>query len=161
MSDFRVEKHHARATLTLSSGVEVTGSFFLAEATPHRVGPERVYDLLNRPDRFFPFEVDAREDRGAYVALFSREHVVVAELDRETSLAEDDGTFDLASNKIVSLLLDNGARLRGELHIEMPSGRDRVSDFANRDARFSYFGARDALKLVNLDRVAEILPISD
>src|SRR5262245_19738639 len=56
MSQFRVEKRRVEAELTLSSGERLKGCFFLATSSATHPGPERVVDLLNSEQGFFPFE---------------------------------------------------------------------------------------------------------
>src|SRR4029079_12837938 len=86
MSQYRIEKqHHVSAAITLVTGTELRGTFFLAEATTAHSGPERVYDLLNQPDRFFPFEVGGRDGKTAYVSLLARSHVLFVTLDEPSS----------------------------------------------------------------------------
>ena len=59
LSEFRVEKSRAEATLTLSNGASVRGCFFVAGSSRTHAGPERVKDVLNGETGFFPFEVTA------------------------------------------------------------------------------------------------------
>ena len=153
MSQYRIEKQHdVMATITLASGVELRGSFFLADAATAHSGRERVYDLLNEPERFFPFDVEGRDGKPSYVSLLARSHVLFVTLDEPAAeLHYDDLSLGMASRKFVSLLLTNGARMRGELFIVMPEGMDRVSDFAN----------RDQMSIVNFDHVIEILPMAE
>jgi len=78
MSQYRIEKqHHVSAAITLVTGTELRGTFFLAEATTAHSGPERVYDLLNDPDRFFPF--DGR-GIGIWIALIAALGLIVGGL---------------------------------------------------------------------------------
>jgi len=163
MSQYRIEKQHdVMAVVTLASGAEMRGSFFLAEATTAHSGRERVYDLLNERDRFFPFEVEGRDGKPSYVSLLARSHVLFVTLDEpSTEMPYDDLSLGMASRKFVSLLLTNGVRMRGEVFVAMPEGMSRVSDFANREGRFQYFGAHDRMSLVNFDHVVEILPMTE
>jgi hypothetical protein len=159
MSQFRIEKSRkVKATIATATGPEVSGTFFLADATSLHSGPERVSDLLNESERFFPFEV-AGPDGKVHVGLFARAHVLYVQLAPESLEAEGVAELAFASDRPVSLLLTNGERLRGELHVATPDGMDRVSDFANRGERFQYFGSRDKLSMVNLDHIIEILPM--
>ena len=47
ISDFRVEKSRAEATLTLSNGMSVRGFFFVSGNSRTHQGPESVKDVLN------------------------------------------------------------------------------------------------------------------
>jgi len=163
MSEYRIEKqHHVTATITLVTGTELRGSFFLAETATAHSGRERVHDLLNESDRFFPFDIEGRDGKQSHVSLLARAHVLFVTLDEpSTELPSDDLSLGMASRKFVSLLLTNGTRMRGELFIAMPEGKDRVSDFANCEGRFQYFANRDQMSIVNFDHVVEILPMAE
>jgi hypothetical protein len=163
MSQYRIEKqHNVTASITLATGAEVRGRFFLADTATAHSGRERVYDLLNDPDRFFPFDVEGRDGKPSHVSLIARAHVLFATLDEpSTELPSDDLSIGMAARKFVSLLLSNGVRLRGELLVVMPEGKDRVSDFANCEGRFQYFANRDQMAIVNFDHVVEILPMAE
>lgn len=162
MSTYRLEKNRrVKATITFLSKVEIKGSFFLSEAVPNHAGPERVSDLLNRSERFFPFEVEGGEGKKPYVAIYARAHIALVEIDPSGSEVEADPSLELASHKLVSFLFSNGTRVRGELFVAAPEGQDRISDFANTMPRFQHFTVRGAMSLVNLEHVVEILPISE
>ena len=53
---FRVEKDRIDAIITLSNGDSAPGHFFVAKASAHMAGRERVGELLNAERSFFPFE---------------------------------------------------------------------------------------------------------
>jgi hypothetical protein len=162
MSTYRLEKHRrVNAKITFLSNVEIKGRFFLGDAVSTHIGPERVSDLLNQHERFFPFEVEGGEGKKPYVAIYSRAHIVLVELDPADADAEADPSLELAAPKLVSLLFSSGTRVRGELHVVAPEGQSRVSDFANAMPRFQHFTTRGVMSLVNLDHVVEILPISE
>ena len=53
VSEFRVEKSRAKATLILSNGMSVHGSFFISADSRTHAGPESVRDLLNSETGLF------------------------------------------------------------------------------------------------------------
>ena len=109
-SEFRVEKAKTEATLTLSNGTLVHGSFFLAGSTGTHAGPERIKDVLNAEPFFFPFEVGgAGKSR---TILVNREHVVVAKLQSGAEAQSEPG-YNVATRRQVSMLLSDGVRLQG------------------------------------------------
>ena len=129
MSQFRVEKLRAGAEVTLATGATDRGTFFLAGSSALTDGPERVADLLNAEDGFFPFEtigVDAASD----TLLINRSHVVCVLLHGRRNEPQMDPGYGVATERHVSMLLSNGATLSGAVRVYRPQGRDRLSDYA-------------------------------
>ncbi len=58
MSQFKVDKERVAASLALVTGQSVTGCFFVLGSLNNAVGRERIGDLLNAEDGFFPFQRD-------------------------------------------------------------------------------------------------------
>jgi hypothetical protein len=153
-SEFRVEKAKTDATLTLSNGTLVQGSFFLAGSTGTHAGPELIKDVLNAEPLFFPFEVGgAGKSR---TILVNREHVVVAKLNSGGDAQSDPG-YSVATRRHVSMLLSDGVRLQGTVSVNRPHGHDRLSDFARAAERFMYLESGRLTFLVNVRHVVELL----
>jgi hypothetical protein len=147
-SEFRVEKQRADAVVTLTSGTSVAGHLFLAQASPTSTGPERVAELLNSESGFFPFE-----DEGGHTVLYNRDHVVIVEVADDE--ARRDPGYGVATERVVSVLLSNGQRLRGSVRVYQPEGRDRLSDWARHGQRFRYIETAHATFIVNVDHVVD------
>ena len=147
-SEYRIEKQRADAVLTLASGVSVVGHFFLAQASPTSAGRERVAELLNSERGFFPFQIDAQQ-----TVLFNRDHIVTVQVADDE--ARRDPGYAVATERRVSILLSNGARLQGSVRVYRPEGRDRLSDWARHSLRFRYVEAAHATFIVNGDHIVE------
>lgn len=105
---FRVENERIDAVVTLINGKSLPGHFFVAKASAHTTGPERIGELLNAETGLFPFEL--QDGTGSRTVLYNRRHVVLVELsDNE---ARRDPGYDVATRRAVSVLLSNGRRLR-------------------------------------------------
>ena len=150
-SEYRVEKRRAEAVLTLSNGHSVAGCFFVAGGSARHDGPERVGDVLNAEDGFFPFEISDAD--GVQTILLHRNHVVMVELGE--SEANRDPGYGVARPRTVSLLLASGRRLSGVVRVYRPEGRDRLSDWAHHGERFRYVETPRAEVVVNIDHVLE------
>src|SRR4051812_29338045 len=110
-SEFRVEKERVDALIILSNGDSTPGHFFVAKASAHWPGPERIGELLNGEAGFFPFEM--LEGHGTRTVLYNRSQVVMVALtDNE---ARRDPAYDVAPEKSVTLLLSSGARISGSV----------------------------------------------
>jgi hypothetical protein len=152
ISEFRVEKARSQAVLTFLNGETVRGCFFVAGASAHSTGPERVCDMLNAETGFFPFEVGVHA--GAHTVLYNREQIVTAAVeDRE---ARRDPGYDLATRRVVSVRLSTGRHVVGTVRVYRPEGRDRLSDWARQPDRFRYVETDDTTLIVNVAHVIEV-----
>jgi hypothetical protein len=159
MSEFRVEKRRAEAELTLSTGTRVKGAFFLAASSAGHAGPERVGDLLNDEQGFFPFEL-AGSDLGRTV-LINRTHVAMIALPPSVVEAQLDPGYDLAIKRRVSILLSTGARVAGTVSVYRPAGHDRLSDYAHVVEAFRYLETSDHTLIINSAHIVEILETAE
>jgi hypothetical protein len=156
-SDYRVEKARTNAIVTLSTGESAHGYFFVSKDSARLAGPERVGELLNGEEGFFPFEISEGSFRRT--VLYNRVHVVVVMLaDQE---ARRDPGYEIATYRTVSILMSNGRRLTGTVRIYQPEGRDRLSDWARYGERFRYVESEDGTFLVNLTHVIEVSEIAE
>jgi hypothetical protein len=154
LSEFRVEKSRAEATLTLSNGSSVSGAFFISGSSRTHAGPESIKDVLNGETGFFPFQVD--NGSGATTILLNRDHVLFLELVDRTEARRDPG-YEVATERLVTMLLSNGTRLRGAVRVYRPQGRDRLSDFARAAETFRYLEADHATYIVNVRHLVELV----
>ncbi len=152
-SEFRVEKSHARATLTLSNGTSMRGSFFVSANSRTHAGPEGIKDVLNAEPGFFPFQLERHD--GVQTILLNRDHVVFLELSDGTEARRDPG-YDVATRRTVSMLLSNGVRMRGTVRVFRPQGRDRLSDFARAQETFRYLESGQSTYVVNVRHLVEL-----
>jgi hypothetical protein len=159
MSEFRVEKRRAEAELTLSSGGQVRGWFFLSGSSATHAGPERVADLLNAETGFFPFEVPDghRQD----TVLINRAHVIAAKLLEQTTEAQLDPGYVVATERRVRMLLSNGALVTGTVRVYRPQGRDRLSDYARSADVFRYVESAKATYVVNSAHIVELRELTE
>jgi hypothetical protein len=156
MSEFRFEKLRVPAELTLAHGAVVAGSFFVAGSALDHDGPERVADLLNTRQGFFPFQ---RDDGST--ALYNRSQVIVVTLGEGVREAESDPGYSVATHRKVSMLLSTGARLTGIVPIYRPPGRDRLSDYAQATESFVYLVTPQRTHLVNATTIVELTETAD
>jgi len=151
-SEFRVEKERIDAVITLSNRDSTQGHFFVARASEHDSGPERVGELLNAEPGFFPFEL--RDPGSNRTVLYNRRHVVMVALS-ENEASRIPG-YDVATERFVTALLSNGDRVAGAVRVYRPEGRDRLSDWGRSTDIFRYIQAGRTTLLVNIAHVIEI-----
>jgi hypothetical protein len=155
ISEYRVEKHRSRATLTLTTGETIRGSFFVAASGVRVPGRERVGDILNAESGFFPFEID--DERGRRTVLFNRTQVIAVVVSDDE--ARRDPGYQVAPERRVSLRLANGTALAGSVRVYRPEGRDRLSDWARQADAFRYVETSDATVIVNISHIVEVSEI--
>jgi hypothetical protein len=153
VSQYRVEKVRVHATLTLSNGTSVHGSIFTSGRSRTRSEPEGVKDVLNGETGFFPFEVTGAD--GPRTILCNRSHIVFVRLADRSEPYRDPG-YDIATRRLVGMLMSNGVRLRGAVRIFCPEGRDRLSDFARANEAFRYLETEDATYIINVEHLVQL-----
>ena len=153
LSEFRVEKSRVEATLTLSNGTIVHGCFFTSRNSRTHTGPEGVRDVLNSETGFFPFDT-LRAD-GSHTILYNRDHVIFASI-ADTHEPRRDPGYDVATQRIVTMLMSNGTRLHGAVRVFCPEGRDRLSDFARAGETFRYLESEHDTYIINVHHVVEL-----
>ena len=156
--DLRVEIERSQVTLTLSNGTLVHGSAFVAAGCASHQGPERIKDLLNAEDGFFPFEIEQEGEH--HVALYHREHVMLVSLPNHDEPRQDPG-YDVAVTRNVSVLLADGNRLNGRVRVYLPHGRDRLSDYARGSESFRYLEGHDGTYIINARYIVELREINE
>ncbi len=154
MSEFRIEKRRTQAALTLSTGAVVYGCFFLAESRPSHAGPERVADLLNAENGFFPFEFMG--DDGLRTALINRAQLVEIRLLEGEDEPKADPGYAVATEREVRMLLSIGRMVRGRVRVQLPTGRDRLSDYTRAPEAFRYVETAEGTLIVNSAHIVEL-----
>jgi len=154
-SEFQFEKRRAAATVTLSTGGSIDGSFFIAGGITRHEGPERIGEVLNGEHGFIPFETS---DGGATrTVLLNRAHVVTVVLG-DNEAGRDPG-YAVAPLRHVRMRLSTGAELTGAVRVHRPEGRDRLSDWTRQPEVFRYLEAGGRLLLVNLAHVIDVADV--
>lgn len=154
MSEFRVEKRREAAAVTLVTGTTLSGVFFLAGSSHLHTGPERVGDVLNVEDGFFPFEA------GGETSLINRAHVLKVTLPPQMIEAQLDAGYDVATRRHVKVLLTTGETIVGHVVVYRPIGRDRLSDYARLDDRFRYVELDDRTLLINSAHIVALTEVA-
>ena len=154
MSEFWVEKRREAADVTLVTGATVSGVFFLAGSSQVHSGPERVSDVLNNIEAgFFPFESNGE------TSLINRAHVLKVVLPPQMIEAQLDAGYDVATRRLVKVLLTTGEVVTGHVVVFRPAGRDRLSDYAHIDERFRYVELADRTLLINSAHIVALTEV--
>jgi hypothetical protein len=119
------------------------------------MGSERVGDVLNLEDGFFPFGTDSG------TTLINRAHVLKVILPATVIEAQLDAGYETAKRRQVTLLLTNGEEVSGMVSVYLPEGRDRLSDFARLHDRFRYVELPDRTVLVNSTHIVAMSEVAE
>jgi hypothetical protein len=152
-SEYRIEKRRETAELTLVTGATVSGVFFLAASSQDHSGPERVGDLLNLEQGFFPFEYDGE------TSLISRAHVLKVTLPPQLIETQLDAGYEVATRRHVKVLLTTGEAITGHVVVFRPPGHDRLSDYAQVEERFRYVELADRTLLINAAHIVALTEV--
>ena len=152
MSRFKVEKDRVAASLSLATGQTITGCFFVLGSLNTAVGRERVGDLLNAEEGFFPFQ---RED--GTTAQYNRAHVVFVRMPAGVDEESLEPGYDVAQRRNVVMTLSTGARIDGTIAVYGPIGYDRLSDYTRRAKHFRYVATPFGSVIVNAEHIVELI----
>ena len=145
--------------MTLSTGAVVQGCFFLAGSRASHAGPERVADLLNAENGFFPFEFMSGD--GLRTALINRAQVVEIRLLEGEDEVQSDPGYAVATEREVRMLLSIGRMVTGRVRVQLPTGRDRLSDYTRAPEAFRYVETAEGTVIVNSAHIVELQEASD
>jgi len=152
MSRFKVEKDRVAASISLATGQTITGCFFVLGSLNTPVGRERVGDLLNAEDGFFPFQ---RDD--GTTAQYNRAHVVFVRMPAGVDEESLEPGYDVAQRRNVVMTLSTGARIDGTIAVYGPVGYDRLSDYTRRAKHFRYVATPFGSVIVNAEHIVELI----
>ncbi len=162
MSEFRIEKRRASAHLTLATGATIRGSFFLAASSASGAGPERIADLLNAEQGFFPFELPPSGGAREHTVLFNRTQLVSVTLEGpEAAEVQLEPGYSVATERRVRMLLSDARTIDGCVRVYRPTGRDRLSDYARGGQLFRYVETAGGTIIVNTGHIVELREIGD
>ena len=118
----KVDKFRNKAAIMLGDGKKLEVNFFLSYHSAMHSGSETIFDVLNSKALFIPLE-DTQTSEVIFVAKGQLMYVEL--LDREVV-----SSLYLRELQIQVELL-NGEVIEGEILIDMPQTKPRLSDFLN------------------------------
>jgi hypothetical protein len=127
MEDQKIAKNQRRVMFILADGSGMEGDVFLSLYEAHRHGPQRVGELLNGEDMFLPVKT-----AGGTV------HLNVANIIKAItpSTGEIHDLMTLGKQYRVGVTTLCGHEITGDIFVDLPRDRSRVSDYLNRPQRF-------------------------
>lgn len=154
MTTFHLPRTMVPARITLTQGRPRAGTIFLGARVPQHDGPETPLEMLNRPEPFFPFQLEEDGD----ILLVAKGHMI--ELTVEHGPIADPDRLSAAKELRLELVLTSGATLRGQATVELPEHHSRPLDYLNAGAEpFFTLTTDESTHYVNRAHVLYALPL--
>jgi hypothetical protein len=127
MDEQKIVKNRRQVLFTLADGSTVEGKVFLSLYEACHEGPQRVGELLNSDDGFIPVET------AGCMTHLNIINIVTA----QTPLIEEgDELMRLGEQYRVQITTALGTVIEGQVFVNLPHDRNRVSDYLNQRDRF-------------------------
>jgi len=127
MEDQKIVKIRRQVLFTLADGSTVEGEVFLSLYEARHERPQRVGELLNSDDAFIPVETAAGTIHLNIV------NIVIAQT---LFVEEGDELMRLGEQYRVQIATSLGSIIEGQVFVNLPHDRSRVSDYLNQRKRF-------------------------
>lgn len=147
MNDQKISVETRSVKIILSNGAEVSGETFLQLHGVHQEGLQRIGEVLNSDENFFPV-------RGANgVELINLEQVVSVSTAAEE---EFDPLLELGEEHHIEVEPSHGETLQVRIFVNLPGGQTRVKDFLNQESRFLHFLHHDQILYIARKRIMRV-----
>ncbi|AKU89741.1 hypothetical protein [Vulgatibacter incomptus] len=153
MNELRIPKRRTPIEIADPSGEVHRYAVFLGDLAREHAGVERVSDLLNGSEEFFPV-LDPESDA---IAILGKSQISVAWVEPELEELEDHAPGEECVE--VEIRLVGGRRVRGRLAYGAPPGRARLVDFLNRAPSFIALVDGGRIALVNKRRIFSVAQV--
>lgn len=127
MEEQKIAKRRRQVLFTLADGSEISGNVFLGLYEVSHQGPQRVGELLNGCEGFVPVETP---DGTVSLNVANIISAITPGSD------EIDELMTLGQKYLVRITTLDGKEVEGEVYVNLPQDRCRVSDYLNRAQRF-------------------------
>lgn len=127
MDDQKITKNRRSVFFTLTDGSTVEGKVFLSLYEACHEGPQRVGNLLNSVDAFIPVDT-SNGMLHLNIANIVSAHTPISE--------EMNDLMTLGAKYRVQITTSLGSIIEGEVFVNLPHNRNRVSDYLNQRERF-------------------------
>jgi hypothetical protein len=151
MREFRIEKTKARVTLKLRDGLEISGRVFLPREPEDEPYVGKLQALLNDAEPFIPVEIEGGEP-----FVQNKDRVAWCRYDGPVGPVVE----VTKPRRRVTLVLDDGSQLQGDLVAEGPPERRRVLDCLNLAPPFLLLETAHGDYLVRKDTIS-LVPSSE
>jgi hypothetical protein len=151
MEELRIEKRKVEVEVVGLDGIHHRVRVFLGEFSAEHSGQERVADLLNGADQFFP----AEEIASGLIFMLRRSNIVFARVAlKDEPIAIEDGRHPNEATLVVSLA--DGSHMTANARYIRPPERSRVIDMLNGPERFFVVRKGETAVFINKEQVIAV-----
>ncbi|MFC1829470.1 hypothetical protein ACFL0O_07665 [Thermodesulfobacteriota bacterium] len=118
----QIDKIKRKATIVMINGPKRDVNFFLSQFSISHSGDETVLDVVSSQNSFIPLE----DNTSGEIVFVNKDKIMIIELTKR----EHDPQIEL-NRAQVRVKMTNDENLEGEVFMDMPKSRSRVSDFFN------------------------------
>ena len=145
----KLKTQKRQAEIMFSDGQSIGGHLFISPSPKGLTGSENVIEILN-DDRFYiPFEIAEGE-----ISLLQKGSIVTVRM----GISEMPKDLPYLSRTSTKIFLLSGDILEGNVFIDLPKTRTRLSDFLNFSKRFFFIDVDEQDILVNSTFVKMVTP---
>ena len=143
----KVDKFRNKATIVLNDGKTLEVNFFLSHHSPHHSGSESIFDVLSSQVSFIPLE-----------DIFTTEIIFVAKTQILSVTLLDREVVSSLNLRELQIQIDmlNGEVIHGEILMDMPQAKPRLSDFLNLPHEFLYVHREQGDMIVNKSYIVSL-----
>jgi hypothetical protein len=127
MEDQKIVKNRRQVVFTLADGNTVKGKVFLSLYEGRHERPQRVGELLNSDDAFVPVETATGTLHLNIINIVAAQTLF---------MEEGDELMRLGKQYRVQIATSLGTVIEGQVFVNLPHERSRVSDYLNQRERF-------------------------
>ncbi len=147
MNNQRINVKTRQVVLTLTNGSELTGETFLQLHGEHLFGLQKVGEIVNGEDNFFPLRYQDK------VELINLEQVVSITVAAEE---EFDPLLALGEEHRIWIEPAVGEALNVSIFVNLPGGNNRVKDFLNQKLRFLLLRHKDQIVYLARNKILRV-----
>ena len=137
----KIAKLKQKAIVYEGGGRKIEVNFHLRQIAEKHSGKETILDLLNSETNFIPLD-ELKTDE---IFFLNKSEIVRVELHEREKVQE----IKIPSEILVEVRLTNGDILVGNLLIDMPPARSRVSDYLNYSPQYIYLRQKEKDNILN------------
>jgi hypothetical protein len=145
----KLKTQKRQAEIMFSDGHSIGGHFFISPSPKGPAGSENVIEILNDDRSYIPFEIAEGE-----ISLLQKGSIIMVRM----AISEMPKDLPYLSRTSTKIFLLSGDILEGNVFIDLPKTRTRLSDFLNFSKRFFFIEVDEQDILVNTKFVKMVTP---
>ncbi|MGD1972818.1 MAG: hypothetical protein PVH37_15885 [Desulfobacterales bacterium] len=145
----KLKTQKRQAEIMFSDGHSIGGHFFISPSPKGPAGSENVIEILNDDRSYIPFEIAEGE-----ISLLQKGSIIMVRM----AISEMPKDLPYLSRTSTKIFLLSGDILEGNVFIDLPKTRTRLSDFLNFSKRFFFIDVNEQDILVNATFIKMVTP---